>query len=132
MTRLRECREKAGFSQKQVAVILKLSGPSVSNWENGKTNPTYENMARLADLYQVNVDYLMGRDLEGKTDVQEEMTDDERELWELREAARRDPERKALLKLAKNGTAQDVRQAVALIDALRATNPDFYDGDDPA
>lgn len=60
------------------------------------------------------------------------MTDGEREVWELREAARRDPDRRVLLKLAQNGTAQDVRQAVALIDALRATNPDFYDGDDPA
>ena len=27
---------------------------------------------------------------------------------------------------------QDVKQVAALIDALRATNPDFYDGDDPA
>lgn len=130
MTRLRECREKAGYTQKQVAVILKLSGPSVSNWESGKTNPTHENLARLADLYRVSVDYLMGRDIEETEGT--DMTDDEREMWELREAARRDPDRKVLLKLAKNGTAQDVRQAVALIDALRATNSDFYDGDDPA
>lgn len=130
MTRLRECRERAGFSQKQVAVILKLSGPSVSNWENGKTNPTHENLARLADLYQVSIDYLMGRDEE--QDAPDGMTDDEREMWELREAARRDPDRRVLLKLAKNGTAQDVKQAVAIIDALRATNPAFYDGDDPA
>ena len=100
----------------------------MSNWENGKTNPTHENLARLADLYQVSVDYLLGRDEETTTD----MTDDERDLWELREAARRDPNRKMLMKLAKNGTAQDVKQAAALIDALRSTNPDFYDGDDPA
>ncbi len=130
MTRLRECREKAGYSQKQVAVILKIAAPSVSNWENGKTNPTHENLARLADLYHVSVDYLMGRDLDDE--APSDMTDDEREMWELREAARRDPDRKVLLKLAQHGTAQDVRQAVALIDALRATNPDFYDGDDPA
>ena len=40
--------------------------------------------------------------------------------------------RKALLNLARYGSAQDVKQVAALIDALRATNPDFYDGDDPA
>lgn len=132
MSRLRECREKAGFSQKQVAVILKLSGPSVSNWESGKTSPTHENLVRLADLYHVSIDYLMGRDLDNKPDSPNDMTDEEREVWALREAARRDPDRKALLKLAQHGTAQDVRQAVALIDALRATNPDYYNGDDPA
>ena len=68
----------------------------------------------------------------GTEAIKNDISDDDREVWELREAARRDPDRRVLLKLAKNGTAQDVRQAVALIDALRATNPDFYDGDDPA
>ena len=34
--------------------------------------------------------------------------------------------------LAKNGSSKDVKQVVAIIDALKATNPDFYDGDDPA
>lgn len=58
--RLKECREKAGYSQKQVAIMLDVAGPSVSNWERGKTNPTHENLARLAALYHVSVDYLMG------------------------------------------------------------------------
>ena len=51
---------------------------------------------------------------------------------QAREDLATDPDRKALLNLARYGSAQDVRQVAALIDALRATNPDFYDGDDPA
>lgn len=43
-----------------------------------------------------------------------------------------DPDRRTLLNLARYGSAQEVRQVSALIDALRATNPEFYDGDDPA
>ena len=43
-----------------------------------------------------------------------------------------DPDRKALLNLARHGSPEAVRQVAAVIDALRATNPDFYDGDDPA
>lgn len=61
MTRLRECRERAGLSQKYVALTFGVAPPSVANWERGKTNPTYENMARLSDLYGVSVDYLLGR-----------------------------------------------------------------------
>ena len=56
----------------------------------------------------------------------------EEEIWTLREEEREDPDRKALYMLAKYGSAKDIRQANALIDALKATNPDFYDGDDPA
>jgi len=61
MTRLRECRENANLSQKYVAITLGISSPSVANWERGKTNPTKENIMRLADLYGVSVDYLLGR-----------------------------------------------------------------------
>lgn len=52
--------------------------------------------------------------------------------WTLRQEEREDPDRKALFMLSKYGSAKDIRQVNALIDALKATNPDFYDGDDPA
>jgi transcriptional regulator with XRE-family HTH domain len=70
MTRLKECRENAHLSQKYVAITLGISSPSVANWERGKTNPTQENIVKLADLYGVSVDYLLGRtdDVNGAAD----------------------------------------------------------------
>ena len=62
MNRLRECREKAGLTQKQVAITLKLAGPSVSNWESGKTKPSIGNLKKLADLYDVTTDFLLGKE----------------------------------------------------------------------
>lgn len=126
--RLKELREKQGLSQAQLGKKLGVGQSTVGMWENGKNKPQNAKLEMLANIFSVSVDYLLGRDEETTTD----MTDEERDLWELREAARRDPNRKMLMKLAKNGTAQDVKQAAALIDALRSTNPDFYDGDDPA
>ena len=64
MMRLKEAREKAGYSQKQVALTLGVAGPSVSNWERGKTSPTHENLVRLAALYHVSMDYIVGHDTE--------------------------------------------------------------------
>lgn len=64
MNRFRECREASGLTQKYVALTLGVKGPSVSNWESGKTTPTTENIAALAKLYNVSVDYLLGRDEE--------------------------------------------------------------------
>ena len=128
--RLKELREQHGYSQAQLARKLGVGQSAVGMWENGANKPKNAKLEMLANLFNVSTDYLLGRDEE--QDAPDGMTDDEREMWELREAARRDPDRRVLLKLAKNGTAQDVKQAVAIIDALRATNPDFYDGDDPA
>ena len=60
--RIRECRKAAGLSQKYVSVTLGIAGPSISNWESGKTNPSHDNLVRLAALYGVTVDYLLGLD----------------------------------------------------------------------
>ncbi len=62
MTRLKQCRLDAGFSQQYVAITLGVKGPSVSNWESGKTMPTAENLIALSKLYGVSIDYLLGND----------------------------------------------------------------------
>lgn len=88
MYRLKECREMRGLSQKEVAATLKVSAPSVSNWESEKTRPTHDNLEKLADLYGVSVDYLLGRDVPAETQIEkpvpkDELSDDESELLRL-------------------------------------------------
>lgn len=60
MNKIKEARKAAGLSQKYVALALGVAGPSVSNWESGKTQPTPENLKALANLFNVSVDYLLG------------------------------------------------------------------------
>ena len=62
MNKIKEARKAAGLSQKYVALALGVAGPSVSNWESGKTQPTPENLKALANLFNVSVDYLLGLD----------------------------------------------------------------------
>lgn len=62
MNRIKEARIAAGLSQKYVATTLGIAGPSVSNWESGKTNPTPDNYVALASLLGVSVDFLLGND----------------------------------------------------------------------
>jgi transcriptional regulator with XRE-family HTH domain len=53
--RLRECRQRAGFSQTQVAGILHQSLSAISMWEHGQREPRYDKLLRLAALYGVSV-----------------------------------------------------------------------------
>lgn len=62
MNNIRDARIRAGYSQKQVALELKVSAPTVSEWENGKKNPISRNLEKMSDMFNVSIDYLLGRD----------------------------------------------------------------------
>ncbi len=59
--RLTELRKLNHMTQRQVAQALKISQPSYIRYENGSAEPNLENLSRLADLFDVSVDYLLGR-----------------------------------------------------------------------
>ena len=132
MNAIKSLRLRAGMQQKEVALAVGVSRPTVSEWEHQKKDPTGERLKKLAKLFNVSTGVVLGME-PIPSGVPETLDSDEaRELWELREAVRRDPDRRVLFSLAKNGTAAQVRQMVSLLDAMKATNPEFYDGDDPA
>ena len=60
--RFREVREKAGLSAAEVGRRIGVSQPAVPQWETGVKVPSVEMLCKLADLYCVSTDYLLGRD----------------------------------------------------------------------
>ena len=59
-SRLRMARELAGLSQAQVAKMLSLHRPSISEIEAGRRKVSAEELAKLADVYDVNISWLTG------------------------------------------------------------------------
>ncbi|WP_101913134.1 helix-turn-helix transcriptional regulator [Megasphaera vaginalis (ex Bordigoni et al. 2020)] len=53
---LKAARYNAGFSQDDVAKKMRKSKSTVNNWENGKTEIDYNNLAALCKLYSVTID----------------------------------------------------------------------------
>ena len=51
-SRIREARKMAGLSQGQVARMLELRRPSISEAEAGRRNVSAEELTKLADSYQ--------------------------------------------------------------------------------
>lgn len=61
--RLRAARENSGLSQAQVARMLDLHRPAISEIEGGNRRVTADELAQLARIYSVSVDWLArGRD----------------------------------------------------------------------
>lgn len=63
-TRIREARRLAGLSQGQVATMLGLHRPAVSEIEAGNRRVAADEIARLAELFDVSVTWLLGEGTE--------------------------------------------------------------------
>ncbi len=59
-SRIREARRAAGLSQSQVARLLGLQRPSVTEMESGNRRVSSEELARLADVFEVSPGWLLG------------------------------------------------------------------------
>lgn len=57
---MKKARNAAGLSQKQVAMELRVSAPTVSAWEAGENCPSARNIKKLSELYNVTSDFLLG------------------------------------------------------------------------
>ncbi|MBP3530498.1 MAG: helix-turn-helix transcriptional regulator [Thermoguttaceae bacterium] len=60
--RLRELREKAGLSQAELAEKTGSKQRSVSNWETGTTQPSFNQLPLLADALKTSVRNLMPKE----------------------------------------------------------------------
>lgn len=63
-TRLREARKMAGLSQGQVARILNLHRPTISEIEAGNRRVSAEELSRFAEIYDVTVSWLLAESAE--------------------------------------------------------------------
>ena len=58
--RIRHARKLAGLSQAQVAELLNLHRPSISEMEAGRRRVTAEEATRLAEAFDVDLGWLLG------------------------------------------------------------------------
>ena len=58
--RLVELRNDRNLSQRELAEALGSKRTTVSSWENGASEPNITMLAKIAVLFDVSVDYLIG------------------------------------------------------------------------
>lgn len=72
-SRLAIARKQAGLSQSQVAKLLELPRPSISEIEAARRRVVADELVRFADLYQVEVNWLIGQDTEDVDQVRDKL-----------------------------------------------------------
>lgn len=58
--KIRELRKQKGLTQTQLADELNVEFSNVSKWELGKNDPSKELIAKMAKLFNVSIEYLLG------------------------------------------------------------------------
>lgn len=61
MNRIAELRKTANISQAKLGKIIGVAQNTVCNWENGNREPDQVSLNKIADYFNVSVDYLLGR-----------------------------------------------------------------------
>lgn len=67
--RIKELREKNGYTQTTLAKKFNLSRSAINAWEMGVSVPSTQYLIELSDLFKVTTDYLLGLDKAEKIDI---------------------------------------------------------------
>lgn len=59
--RIRELRAEKNITQLRLSLELEVSQETVSAYENGKHLPSLKSLIKMADIFYVSTDYLIGR-----------------------------------------------------------------------
>lgn len=60
--KIKELRENSNLSQRELAAQVKTSQANLSRWEKGLIEPSIIECWKLADFFDVSIDYLCGRE----------------------------------------------------------------------
>ncbi len=83
-SRLALARKQAGLSQGQVAQMLNLHRPSISEAEAGRRNVTATEIGKFAEIYGVGVDWLACSDSDVPNEAKDRVQLAARELAKLK------------------------------------------------
>ena len=67
-------RKKKGLSQEKIAEYLEISRQAVTKWETNASKPNSDNLIKLAQLLEVDVDTLLGNESGEKSSTQGEVS----------------------------------------------------------
>ena len=110
--RLRELRQNKGLSQSQLAEALNISKSAISMYELGRREPDLETLEGIADFFNVDINYLLGKE-DGS------MYYLDPEAAEIAQEVQARPELKILFDASRKVSADDLKFVVDMIDRLK-------------
>lgn len=116
-------RKSSGLSQQELADKLGISKSAVNMYERGERNPNFEVLEIIADFFNVDIDYLLGRT--SKTTVLPEsayyFNEDARDLAHF---LFQNPEYKVLFDASRKVKKDDIEFVAKMLDRMKGDADD--------
>ena len=109
--RLKELRRQRGVSQAVLAERLGMSKSTIGAYETGDITPSLEALNALADYFNVDINYLLGKEDISMYYLDPEVAQMAQELY-----AR--PEMKVLFDASRKATKEDIEAVASLLNKL--------------
>ena len=112
--RLKSLRKNMELTGEEFGAKMNVSKPTVSLWESDKRTPNAEMLQKIANFFDVSVDYL----LIGKPNTTNDSYYYDTEVAELAEQIKNDPELRILLDAKRNLSKQDMKAIINITKSL--------------
>ena len=113
-------RIQSGLTQQEMADKLKISRSSIGMYENGEREPSFELLENIADYFNVDMNYLLGKkELSENIPQGYYLNDDAREMAQF---MFENPEYKVLFDASRKVSKDDIDMVKALLDKFRSND----------
>ncbi|WP_028552454.1 helix-turn-helix domain-containing protein [Paenibacillus sp. UNC451MF] len=117
--RIASLREKHSLTQEGLSTKLGITRASLSHYENNRREPDYDTIASIANLFNVSIDYLIGR----TDDPHRVLDEDVREFVDALELSNEKIMEKFALTIdGEKLTPEEARRFIAFVRAERSIN----------
>lgn len=110
--RLRDLRIQKGLSQIELGKKLGLSNSTISMYERGEREPDFENLDLIADFFNVDTNYLLGKEIGSTYYLDPETAELAKEVAERSEL-------KVLFDAVKDVPKEDIETVIKMIRGLK-------------
>ena len=113
--RLYELRTQKGSPQAELAKAIGVSAGSIGMYENGARMPSRLTQEKLADYFNVTLDYLMGKESGSVYYLNPETAKIAQQIYD-------NPDLLALFDAAENADPDDLQMAAKMLEKFKKTN----------
>ena len=117
---LKHLRKANGMTQEALADALHVTRSRLSMYELGQREPDFETLEAIADFFNVDIDYLMGRT--DKTTVLPESYYIDKDARDLAEFLHKNPKYKILFDASRKVKPEDIDFVKQMIDRMGGNN----------
>lgn len=111
---LKSLRKCFGLTQDELANKLDVSRSTIGMYENGSREPDYETLEAIADFFNVDTDYLLGRTT--KTTILPEHYYLDEDAREAAEFLHKNPDYKVLFDASRKVKKEDIEFVKQMLD----------------